>query len=326
MIIFHKPTRPSWGVAIMISASLLAHANTGARAVDFQRRYQLVETERQFALKAYAEARESFRKLSESAVEREALLARAAVALGHQEGQFEAAMQEAAALQHEVCRVYAFVSLMSLASDWTGIIEQFGDTPVNTWEVIRVPARPQGAAEELRALVLLKRARAFEQTGTYERAEQDLVQAVDLLVSKGARANPGLLVGLTRLAELRANRLNDHEGAFEANRRIAVEGLGRGRWVFFRAVLQAGEHLRHQGQYDEAIQMIQLMSPDRHPPTSWHGNGMLELARIYRAAGRLAESEKICADILAYPNLDSGFKQQVIELQTAIQGESGNPD
>ncbi|MCA1809920.1 MAG: hypothetical protein ABR497_01845 [Kiritimatiellia bacterium] len=330
MIMFSKPNRRSWGLAVIISAGFLSLCGARTSTREFQRRYQLLDAERQFAGKEFAESREVFRELagsSGSKVEGEMLLARAAIALGHQEEQLKAAMQEAAALEHEMCRVYTLVSLMSLESDWTGIIEKFGDKPVNTWDVVRAPARPRGADEELRTLVLLKRARAFEQTGAYDRAEQDLALAADLLVSKHTRANPGLLGTLTKLAELRANRLNDFEGAFEANRRIAQEGLGRGSAGFFRAVLRAGAHLRSQGQYDAAIEMIQLMSPrNLSPESSWYAESMLDLARTCQAAGRIAEAANICAEMLAQPNLHARFKPQVLQLQAELQAESGNPD
>ncbi len=293
-------------------------------ALDFQRRYQLLEAERQFDSEEFAEARKTFQQLAESAgskAEGAALLARAAVALGHQEGQFEAAMREAAALDHEPSKIYAIISLKASQSDWSGIVEQFGDIPVDDWEAVRLPARPRGSEEELRTFVFLKRGRAFEQTGAYERAEQDLTKAAELVVSRHWRARPSLLSVLTSLAELRERRLDDAEGAFEANKRIAEIGHGGAR--YYRGILRAGAYLREQERYDEAIEMIKLMKPHSRPPHgSWFGNGMLALGNTYRAAGKLEEAEKIYTEILESPNVNPQFEQRAARLKAEVQVEA----
>ncbi len=298
-----------------------------ALQLDFQRRYQLLEAERQFAREEFAEARESFQQLAESAgsgAESAALLARAAVALGHQEEQFEAAMQEASELEHEPSKIYAIISLMALQSDWSGIVERFGEVTVEEWEEVRLPARPRGSEEELRTLFFIKRGRAFEQTGNYERAEQDLAAAADLAVSRSPRARPGLLTVLNSLAELRARRLDDAEGAFEAYKRIAEEGTGRGKALYLRAALRAARYLREQERYDEAIEMLKLMNPESRPAGGyWYGTGMLEFGRIYRAAGKQEEAEKTYAKILERPNVDTRYITSAARSRAEVLAEAG---
>ncbi len=316
-------------VSFTVVFMTLLVSSSYALQLDFQRQYQLLEVERQFAREEFAEARESFQRLAESAgseAESAALLARAAVALGNQEEQFESAMQEAKHLEHEPGKIYAIISLKALQSDWPGIVERFGDVNVDVdeWEEVRLPARPRGSEEELRTLFFLKRGRAFEQTGDYERAEQDLAAAADLMASEHARAEPSLLSLLNRLAELRTNQLDDAEGAFEANKRIAASSTSRGSWLFFRGVIRAGAYLREQERFGEAIEMIQSMNPAQlNPRSSWFGNGMLALGRTYWAAGKLDEAEKTYAEMLEKPNLNPLFIPRAARCRAEVLAEAG---
>lgn len=294
-------------LGVLLGVTFQGFAQIG---VDFHRRFQLLESERRFAAQEYADAQELFQALAGDApneAEKAALLARAAIALAHQEGQFEQALSKAAELDFPPASHYARMTLMTLRSDWEGIIETFGEIPITEWPQVRLPARPRGAEEELRTFALLKRSQAFSQTGDFVRAEQDLSAAADLVVSRHMRARPSLLSVLADLAALRAQRLDDAAGAFEANRRIAELGSGGAR--YFRGVLSAAAYLRDQERYDDAVAMLESMNP-RGLQGSWFENSMQALGQALVRAGKMDEAIAVF--------------QEVAERRTTGEGARGS--
>ncbi|MFN2352557.1 MAG: tetratricopeptide repeat protein [Kiritimatiellia bacterium] len=280
-------------------------------AIDFQRHYRIAEAERVFYRKDYVEARSAFKDLAASATdpeEQDVLSARAAIALGYQDGQYTNALEEAAQIANPPVAEYARITLLSSQSDWTGLIEEFGIAPIADWPVVRLPTRPIGGSEDMRFYGLVKRAEAFDQTGAYRQAEQDLEKALEMIADWRLR-----LATLSKLAALRQSKLDDADGAYDVN--LQISALGRGGSRYFTGTLAAANYLRQNGRYDEAVAMIESMNP-RNMQGGWQGRILIELSRLLLEAGRPAEAADVFQAIVAHKD-NSPVQRRSAALEAA---------
>lgn len=270
----------------------LAFSLSAAGAIDFHRHWRIAQAERSLNRKHYEKARTEFKDLAETAedpLERALLTGLAAIALGQQEGQVDQALQELAQIDHQTIANYALASLLAAKHDWQGIVERFGDAAIADWPEVQLRG-PLGQLDMI-THALVWRAEAFNRTGAYQQAEQDLEKAAEMCDDH--RTHIQILRDLARLRQV---RLNDPEGAYDANMQLVNEK--RGGSIRFMAAIQAADFLVANGRHDEAVALIESLDVRDMGHTGWRGRIMLEVGRLWRDMGRPAEAAKVYQEVV----------------------------
>ena len=254
--------------------------------IDFFRKHEEAQAERLLSERDYEEAREALEALAETAdgdVEKALWRARAAIAVGLQDGRFDEGMEMAEAIEDRPYSIQARIELMHSKRDYAGLIEAFGDENIAEWPARRIPPKPRyGNEADARCIALYHRGHAYYQTSEGEAAARDLAKASELAQNSRRKLD------IWRIqAANYTQRLGDEEKAFEANMRIA--GLGGGGANFYRGVIGAANYLRGQGQHDEALDVLSRMNPYEQRGW-WLGEGLIAVGRTLAEAGRTDEA------------------------------------
>jgi len=283
-------------------------------AVDFHLYYRIGKAESLFARRDYVKARSEFKELAGAAsgpMEKAVISARAAIALGYQEGQYENALAEAARIENGPFAEYALMMVMAIKPDWAGIADQFGRISIADWPEFQLP-RYGGPAEDLRVYGLATRAEAFKQTGAFRQADQDLQKAAELCLFAKYRVEL-----MCKLAELRQDNLKDVAGAYEVNLQIAADEWGGEKSI--SAALAAANYLSQNGRHDEAIAMVdsighssawQRFSKRGKQSDALKDRIKAERDRVLRAAGKPADG----------PDHSSGPAPAQVEAEEVQEG------
>lgn len=280
---------------IVLALALCWSANAVADffEMDFFRKHEEAQAERLLSDRDYEEAREALEALAETAdgdVEKALWRARAAIAVGLQEGRFDEGMEMAEAIEDRPYSIQARIELMHSKRDYDGIIEAFGDEDIAEWPGRRIPPKPRyGSEADARCIALYHRGNAYYQTGDGQAAARDLAAASEL--ARNSRRK--LSIWRVQAANY-SQRLGDEEKAFEANMRVA--GLGGGGASYYRGVIGAANYLRGQGRHDEALEVLSRMNPYEQRGW-WLGEGLIAVGRTLAEAGKTDEAVEAFAQV-----------------------------
>lgn len=302
---------------IALVACLLCVGTTYAQFnVDFQRQYRAAQSERTFNADNFAEARTEFLALAaDSGTPEEAAKwqARAAIALGSQEGKYEEGLAEAKAIAEHPYSVYAQITLMAGNNEHARIVETFGNETIFDWETnYTVPSGRRLSQEDLRTYTWVDRAAAFAALNDGKRAEKDLVNAAALIRDATFKVNT-----LDELVTVRQNLLNNPEGAFDANMEIVA--VGGGGATFYRGALAAAAWLRDKEQYDKALEVIRGIEESQGQPfelgrgATWPANLLRSYALTYEAMGDKDKAIETYRRILLINGLSDRLQAQTEE-------------
>lgn len=272
---------------------------------NFQRLHEGAEAERIFAAEEYAEAQAAFDALAESSrdsVEASMWQARAAIALAHQDGQPEAAMERAKEIAHHPYAVYAQMKLLAMEPGLEAVVEEFGEEPIADWTPDKLPRRPREPEEEARVYALELRGRAFLRAEEPEKAERDFAVAAELV--DGDRFKIDIL---HRLAAVRSD-LGDEQGAFEAH--YAISEIPGGFAARLRGVMAAANYLRRTGEPQAAFDLVreEIDPQGRYPRGTghWYVSAMTLMGQALVDLGRYDEAAALFQEIMERAGEDTG--------------------
>ena len=279
--------------------------------IDFHRKYQEVVAENKFRARKYPEAREAFEKLAATAndpIGKKLWQARIAAAVGRQKGK-EEGLAMAKAIDDKPYSVYAQMEIMFATCDYKGIVSGFGHEDIAAWPprrlVIDGDFHSSGTNEEdVRSLALYCRGYAYYKMGSGEAAEKDLEKAAEFVTNDYKKVTI-----LRSLAVLEEQLLKNKEKAFAVNMKItSIRGGSKWDSSFISSFFAAAAYLREQKRYDEALDVLNMMSPNAKSP--WMQGKYFDIGKTLAEAGRLDEA------IAAYrQSCDDHFKDN-----------SGTPD
>ena len=280
--------------------------------IDFHRKYQEVVAENKFRARKYPEAREAFEKLAATAkdpLEKNLWQARIAAAVGLQKDKLEEGLALAKAIADKPYSVYAQMEIMFATCDYKGIVSGFGHEDIAAWPprrlVIDGDFHSSGTNEEdVRSLALYCRGYAYYKMGSGEAAEKDLEKAAEFVTNDYKKVTI-----LRSLAVLEEQLLKNKEKAFAVNMKItSIRGGSKWDSSFISSFFAAAAYLREQKRYDEALDVLNMMSPNAKSP--WMQGKYFDIGKTLAEAGRLDEA------IAAYrQSCDDHFKDN-----------SGTPD
>ncbi len=263
-------------------------AKQPASSINFHELYQSNLGEGQLADGKYAEAIATYTTLA--ADTKDPVLAalgkaRAAVALGLQDGQYEAGLAQARTVTDRAYAVQACMQLMFAKEDFQRLVDEYRDEKIADWPERTLPSLPKVGREDVRALALFDRGRALLRIGETQTAARDIDQA-----SEFAGRNRKLTILSFLAKDVYTQALKDTDKTFETNRRI-VE-LDAGFAATFHAGLSAAQHLRERKRYDEALDVLAHF-PWRTMSGYWFAAFANSVAKTLSDAGRFAEAADV---------------------------------
>ena len=275
---------------VLIALTLLGagpgFAEPSTENIDFHDTYEASKGEKELATEQYEQAYGTYSKLAaETSNPGLATVAgaRAAVALGLQEGMYGQGLERARAITDRPCSVQAQMQLMVANEDYQKLLDAFADEDIAVWPKRTLPKLWHFGRQDLRALALADRARAYLETGNAEAAVRDAEKALEF--ADGERHKLKILSFLG--SHVYRRTLRDPDKTFETDMRI-VE-LDAGHATTLQARIDAAAYLRAGKRYDEALAVLGSdwkTSQSRH----WFTRGMPALAETLAAAGRFGEA------------------------------------
>lgn len=209
--------------------------------------------------------------------------ARAAVALGLQEGKYEQGLERARAVADRAFSVQAQMQLMVANKDYQKLLDEFATEDIPAWPKRTLPAFWNYGNQDLRARALADRAQAYLETGNTAAAVADAEKALEFAEAKKHKL--GILDFLAR--KVYERKLRDVDKTFEIDMKI-IE-LDAGQSGTLQARIQAGAYLLGKKRYDEALAALGpgwSKVKSRH----WFSRGMKAVADTLAAAGRYGEA------------------------------------
>lgn len=254
--------------------------------IDFHDAYEAIEGEKLMATKQYEQAYATYSKLAAETSDPDLAIlarARAAVALGLQDGKYEAGLEDADAIPDRTWAVQSRIHLMAAEEEYESLLDTFAGEDIPAWPERTLPKLWRYGQQDLRALALADRAQAYLATGDPEAAVRDLERALDF-----AAADRHKLRILSFLGEHVYRRtLRDVDKTFETNRRIVA--LNAGHATTLQARINVANRLSAEGQHEEALAVLGddwKKSKSQH----WFSRGMMALGDALAAAGQLEEA------------------------------------
>jgi hypothetical protein len=252
--------------------------------MNFYEAYQACQGEVQIETKKYKEAYETYSKLAAKTSDSDLATlakARAAVALGLQEGKYEQGLERADSVADYPFSIQSRIQLMAGNRDYKKLLEAFADEDIPAWPKRVLPKLWNFGSRDLRSLALYDRGRAHLETGNAKAAVTDIEKALEFTESEHQKSE--LLSFLAR--QVYERKLKDADKTFETDMRILE--LGKGKKLQSR--IQAAAYLRGKQRYDEAMTVLGpgwSRSTSRH----WFTRGMKAVAETLAAAGRYREA------------------------------------
>ncbi len=294
---------------------LSALAYSADFTLDFQRPYQESVAEGLFAQATnYPAAREAFEKLAataKDAIEKAMWQARAAEAVGLQNGKLEEGLAMAKSIDDKPYSVQSQIELMLANKDYTGIVNRFGQEDIAAWPPRRIAMRTGWAKDEdARGMALYHRGYAYYRTGAGAAAEKDLEKAAEFAVNNDKK------VAIYRdLADMEAQLLKNKEKAFEINMRLThLQGAA----PVYIGFLGAADYLREQKKYDEALELLRRMPLPDEPMegNGWPKSKLFAIGHTLAEAGKTEEAIAVYDKIIASEKYnDSDKKEAKKELE-----------
>ncbi len=270
---------------------------------DFMIKAQTRSAEKLFGEGKYEKAQDAYEQLAagtENPVEKSMFKARAAIALGRQEDEYDSGIDKAKAIEHRPYSVYAQMQLMFDNKKYEPIISAFEDEDISEW-----PADdevPYGikyrkwitSPQNVKVYFYRIRGMAFYETGDGEYADRDLRRAADLCEGR-SNGDHALKFNILRILSRNAEQhLGDDEKAFDAQMRIAREtGQLAGASQYMRVVVSVASRLSQQGEFDEALEVLNLANLKDRRPDYWFGIGQLAYGRVYAAKAQAQYAEAV---------------------------------
>ncbi len=300
----------------MLFGSVLAYS------VDFEyfhRKYQESTAEGLAQDKKYPVAREAFERLAataKDAIEKAMWQARAAEAVGLQDGKLEEGMALAKSIDDKPYSVQIQIQLMFTKRDYTGIVNKFDQEDIAAWPPRQIVKGVGWAKDEdARCLALYHRGAAYYRTGAGAAAEKDLEKAAELAVNNDQK------VAIYRdLADMEAQLLKNKEKAFEVNMKLTHL---QGATPVYMGFLDAAAYLREQKKYDKALELLRRMPLPDEP---MEGNGWPK-SKLFAIGQTLAEAGKTEEAIAVYNKVIASEKYSDYDKKEAKRAleKLGNP-
>ena len=275
--------------------------------LDFNRPYKESMAEGLFAQATnYPAAREAFEKLAataKDAIEKAMWQARAAEAVGLQNGKLEEGLAMAKSIDDKPYSVQSQIELMLANKDYTGIVNRFGQEDIAAWPPRRIAMRTGWAKDEdARGMALYHRGYAYYRTGAGAAAEKDLEKAAEFAVNNDKK------VAIYRdLADMEAQLLKNKEKAFEINMRLThLQGAA----PVYIGFLGAADYLREQKKYDEALELLRRMpvSAELQDGDSWTQCKLYAMGQALAEAGKTEEAIAIYNKLVASEQCSAYYK------------------
>lgn len=263
----------------------------------FRDMFQANQGEGQLAAKEFEQAVATYDELAGTTADpviASLAKARAAVAVGLQESNYEQGLARARGVTDRAYGVQAQIALMFAADAFQEIVDAFGEEDIAAWPERKLPQLPQLGREAVGALALFDRGRAFFNLGDVQAAVRDLEQAQAF--ADTSRLRLSILTFLSRSVYARA--LDDLDRAFEADRRIAALRMGH-MAAYLRHLLAAARYLHERERWDEALDVLGNVDWKRFPPaSSWHHSVANATGQALAGAGRYADAAEIYRQIV----------------------------
>ncbi len=272
----------------------------------FHQKYQESVADGLMQDKNYPAAREAFEKLAataKDAIEKAMWQARAAEAVGLQNGKFDEGLALAKAIDDKPYSVQIQIQLMFAKGDYTGIVNRFGQESIAAWPPRRIVQRVGWFKDEdARGMALYHRGLAYYRTGTGAAAEKDLEQAAELAVNNDQKVSV-----YRNLAEMEAQLLKNKAKAFDANMKLTYLQGGEPVLMGF---LRAADYLREQKRYDEALELLRRMpvSAELQDGDSWTQCKLYAMGQALAEAGKTEEAIAIYNKLVASEQCSAYYK------------------
>ena len=280
----------------------------------FHQKYQESVADGLMQDKNYPAAREAFEKLAataKDAIEKAMWQARAAEAVGLQNGKFDEGLALAKAIDDKPYSVQIQIQLMFAKGDYTGIVNRFGQESIAAWPPRRIVQRVGWFKDEdARGMALYHRGLAYYRTGTGAAAEKDLEQAAELAVNNDQK------VAIYRdLADMEAQLLKNKEKAFEVNMKLTHL---QGATPVYMGFLDAAAYLREQKKYDKALELLRRMPLPDEPMegNGWPKSKLFAIGHTLAEAGKTEEAIAIYKKMIAsekYSDADKELAKKALE-------------
>ncbi len=192
------------------------------------------------------------------------------------------------------------VQMRVLSGDraYPALLAQFKDEDLSKW-----PEDQAGEAHYLRGL-------SYHKLRQGAAAEQELAQAVRLMGEGLTRSQ----AGLTRAENLQI-LLKDLDGARQAYAWLQQIEARRDRfgWLYFTAVIGEAGILRQQGQFDDALAVLNRVDVETRSPGYWTAQLRVAHAELLLARGQKEQARTMLRQALEASNQD--FQQAAIQKQ-----------
>ncbi len=257
-------------------------------SINFHELYRANQGEGQLADGKYAEAIATYTALAANTSDPVLVAmaeARIAVAVGLQDSGYEAGLAHARTVAERAYAVQACMQLMFAKEDFQRLIDDYCDEEIAAWPERTLPSLPKVGREDVRALALFDRGRAFLRIGDAQTAARDIDRA-----SEFAGQNRKLTILSFLANDVYTQALKDTDKTFETNRRI-VE-LDGGFAATLSAALSATHYLRERKRYDEALAVLARF-PWRTMNGYWFAAFANSVGLTLSDAGRFAEAADI---------------------------------
>ena len=282
------------GIAVAAVFAAASVMGVDLTKIDFTKKYEAGSAEKLFSQKKYAEAQQAFEKQAEDAagpVEKSKWQARAAIALGMQEGKYEKGIEEAKSIAHHSYAAYARMQLMFHRGKYKEIVAAFTDEPISEWPDYKVsPAGQYGRSpQDIKVSAFRSLGRAYAETGSRKQAMANLTKAIDLC---SAKKKGDHFLKVRMFNELRTYA-EDEERAFQISMR-AVEEVKhlQSKAQYMREVLHAAAYLREQEKFDKALDVLSKgRLYNRKGFGTWALAGRFAYGRLYAAKAKAERAE-----------------------------------
>ncbi|MCA1808762.1 MAG: hypothetical protein LC725_04805, partial [Lentisphaerae bacterium] len=136
--------------------------------MNFYEAYEARQAETQLSYKKHEAAYEAYSSLAARTSDPDLATlakARAAVAFGLQQDNYEQGLEQARAVTDRPVSVQAQMQLMVACADYQKLLDAFAEEDIAAWPKRTLPNMERWGRQDLRALALVDRARAYLETG-----------------------------------------------------------------------------------------------------------------------------------------------------------------